>query len=367
MPRITIVGAGLSGMVAAINLARQDYEVTILEKEKQIGGSSAFHPSLHATPIDVRYTSEFTGIDLYEQFPLLSDIHSCIKDTRIISTDLITYGVERGARETSLDVYLHRLCRELGVKFEFGQTVKKLTDVPPGSIIATGLMSTLDDLESKQTIKVYGHSFVIDSKIGPSMWVFMDKYSPDYFYAVGMNGILYGLLFARQTKVDKKWIEVVEKQFYDRAGITLKAEWKPFYCEVVMDNRLFAGPGNKYILTGTASGTYDPYYGFGIVGALTSGKISSLAVRDPEGAQIMFNRINRNHDYLFRLFETLERLPISLKLKLFKTIPSYYKFLKPLLRRMGHGIPGYPGNWVEDANKSSVEKIVEDRQYLSPV
>ena len=70
MAKITIVGAGLAGMVAAINLARQGYEVTILEKEKQIGGSPVFHPSLHATPIDLRYTSDFIGIDISNHFQL---------------------------------------------------------------------------------------------------------------------------------------------------------------------------------------------------------------------------------------------------------------------------------------------------------
>ena len=35
MQKITIVGAGLSGMVSAINLAKKGYEVTVLEKEKE--------------------------------------------------------------------------------------------------------------------------------------------------------------------------------------------------------------------------------------------------------------------------------------------------------------------------------------------
>ena len=57
MPKRTVVGAGLSGMVAAIDLARQGDEVLVLGKEKAIGGSPAYHPSLHATPIDFQYTS----------------------------------------------------------------------------------------------------------------------------------------------------------------------------------------------------------------------------------------------------------------------------------------------------------------------
>ena len=140
MKKITIVGAGLSGMVSAINLAKKGYEVTVLEKEKKIGGSAAFHPSLHATPIDVNHTSNFIGIDLKDHFPLLTDNQSWIKNVRLIPTEFNTHGVERGQRKSSLDNYLYKLCLELGVKFEFGHTVKKLADIAPGSIVASGAL-----------------------------------------------------------------------------------------------------------------------------------------------------------------------------------------------------------------------------------
>jgi len=84
------------------------------------------------------------------------------------------------------------------------------------------------------------------------------------------------------------------------------------------------------------------------VGALTSGKISSLAVRDPEGAQVIFDRINRNYTYLYYLFEALDRTPQAVKLGLFQILPSYYKFLKPIFGRIGHGIPGYPRDWIAE-------------------
>ncbi len=346
MAKITIVGAGLSGMVAAVNLARQGYEVLILEKEKQIGGSPAFHPSLHATPIDLRYTSDFIGIDISESFQLLTDFHTWIRDKRVY-TNLNNYGVERGDRETAIDAYLYKLCLEHGVKFEFGQGINKLSDVPPGSIIAIGLMCNLQDFSDQKKISGHGHAFLMETKLGPASWQYSDEYSPDYFYAVAMNGILYGLVFGRRTKIDTKWLDVINRQFFTREGIEIK-EWKPFFCEIITGKRLFFGPGNKYIMTGSASGSMDPYFGFGIVGALTSGKISSLAVRDPDGAQVLFDRINRNHMYLYYLFETISLLPNSVKFKLFETMPAYYKFFKPVFGRMGYGIPGYPRDWVAE-------------------
>lgn len=347
MSEITIVGAGLSGMVAAINLAKQGYEVTVLEKEKKIGGSPGFHPSLHVTPIDLKLTSEFTGIDLHARFPLCTDFQTYAKDNRIPAR-LNNYGAERGARDSSLDSYLFAICKEHGVKFKFGESVKKLGAVPPGSIIATGLMCALDDFKVNKIVTGHGYAFLMDSKIGPASWQFKDLYSPDYFYAGAMNGILYGLVFGRETEIDKKWLKVIEEQFYSRTGIEIKTDWKPFYAEQMLGTRLFFGPGEKYIMTGSASGTQDPYFGFGIVGALTSGKIASLAVRDPEGARILFNRINRNYNYLLRLFNIHERLPNSMKLGMYKALPKYYKYLRPLFGRVGLGIPGYPRNWIEE-------------------
>ena len=344
MAKITIVGAGLSGMVAAINLARQGDDVLILDKEKQIGGSPGFHPSLHATPIDLQYTSDFIGIDISKHFQLLSDFHTWVKNKRLY-TSLNNYGVERGNRPTSIDTYLYETCLAHGVTFEFGQPIKNLSDVPPGSIMATGLMCTVNDFSVNNIVKGYGYSFTMETKRGPASWQYADNYSPDYFYAVAMNGFLYGLLFGREQRIDAKWKDVAGQQFYEREGIEIK-EWKPFQCEMMTNCQLFFGPNNDYIMTGSASGSADPFFGFGIVGALTSGKISALAVRDPDGAQALFDHINRNNKYLYFLYEVIARMPTSMKWELYKVLPKYYKYLKPVFSRMGYGIPGYPRDWV---------------------
>jgi hypothetical protein len=111
---------------------------------------------------------------------------------------------------------------------------------------------------------------------------------------------------------------------------------KPFFCDVILGNSLFFGPDKKYILTDSASGNYGPFFGFGIVGALTSRKISSLAVRDLQGTQQICERINRNYDFQFLMFKIIGRLP------------EYYKYLKPMFGRTSSGIPGYPKDWISE-------------------
>jgi flavin-dependent dehydrogenase len=44
--KVHIVGAGLSGMVAAINLAREGHQVVVLEGAKKIGACVLWFPHL---------------------------------------------------------------------------------------------------------------------------------------------------------------------------------------------------------------------------------------------------------------------------------------------------------------------------------
>jgi len=341
-----IVGAGLSGMVAAIHLARQGEQVRILEKELCIGGSPGVHPSLHATPIDIRHTADFIGIDLSGHFRLLTDFHTWILDRRLYPS-LINYGVERGPRESSIDSYLYGLCLALGVRFEFGHAVHALADLPPGSIAATGLTAPFRDLSPGRAVPVKGYWFRMPSQLGPASWQYGDLYSSDYFYAVAMNGLLYGLVFGRREDLDPAGLRVIERQLQEREGIAVDA-WHPFSCQVMLGTRLFCGPEDRYIAAGTASGSVDPFFGFGIVGALTTGKIAALAVRDPHGARALFDRVNRHHGYLYWLFELLSRVPRSLKWKVFARMAIAYPLLKPLLGPIGLGIPGYPRDWIAE-------------------
>jgi len=64
MAESVVVGAGLAGLVAAINLARQGRDVVVLEREQRIGGSAIYHPSPEGSPIDIEGFKEYSGIDL---------------------------------------------------------------------------------------------------------------------------------------------------------------------------------------------------------------------------------------------------------------------------------------------------------------
>ncbi len=91
--KVTIVGAGLSGMVAGIHLAMQGLQVHIIEGAKAIGQMEGFHPSVHATPANPRRISNYINIDITPAFipckrfiMYVGNVHSFVS------------GKERGSR-----------------------------------------------------------------------------------------------------------------------------------------------------------------------------------------------------------------------------------------------------------------------------
>ena len=56
---------------------------------------------------------------------------------------------------------------------------------------------------------------------------------------------------------------------------------------------------DKFIMCGTISGAFDPLLGFGISGAIVSGKVAAIAVSDREKAAEEFHRFTRNFKKVF--------------------------------------------------------------------
>jgi len=72
MKQLVIVGAGISGLTAAIILAREGYDVTVLEQKKIIGGASLVASDVSGrevcvadmTPLDIDAMSRYLGFSL---------------------------------------------------------------------------------------------------------------------------------------------------------------------------------------------------------------------------------------------------------------------------------------------------------------
>jgi len=286
-----VVGAGLAGLVAAINLAREGRDVTVLDRESRVGGSGLYHPSPEGTPIDIPAFEAFSGIDLAPSVgtgPLARfGAGRAVAYGEMVPIDMdaiSSYMIERGPRSTSLDSFLYNIAVAEGVKFEFGRGVVSnddLADLPPDTIVATGLH--FEGFDAAHVPYLTSFHFVsrkmIEDKETNHVTVFHGDFTTDYSYTASVNGILFAHVFQRNP-IGKDTLKAFEEQVYLSEGFEFD-EWKHFTFPVpaatIHNPRLFAG--NK-ILAGTLAGCMESYMFFGMLGALVSGKIAAMAVTD---------------------------------------------------------------------------------------
>lgn len=311
---VTIYGAGLSGMVAGINLARQGFHAVIYDREKSIGGSHEYHPSVHTTPLQAKKTWDYIGIDLSECFTPTDPYPAFYYNSRFIKMPAYVhnsdaFAVERGPRPVSLDSRLHKLALEAGVEFRFSRnlTQEELRKAPAGSIIATGLYKEVYDLVGVKYSAIHGYSSTMrwkDDDVHGA--VYMGNYSVDYGYTSAINGLMYALLFSR-TKVGEKELEQFKKILRKILGVDFP-RWNYFMGYFPRETKLF---WNDNILAGTLSGMMEPFWCYGIVGALLSGRIASIAVTDPERAKAEFDRFNAGFYKKLARKEKMDRMPFN--------------------------------------------------------
>jgi flavin-dependent dehydrogenase len=315
---VIIYGAGMSGLVAAFNLARDGYMVLVREREAGFGGSKIFNPSTHVTPLDVKATSGYIGIDISRAFHPVDSISFYLHDFRLPLPAAGAYAVERSSRLSSLDARLFEVCLGAGVEFEFERSLdrKELENLPPGTIIACGLNPEAYDYLDIPYLTWYGWMARGEADRSGYAWIWLDECITEYGYSSFCNGLYYNLLFSYGKEVDRECLERY-REFMRRVEGVDHEDW-----EYVSGAVPLAVPDNprlvreQLIMCGTISGAMDPFMGFGISGALVSGKIAATAVKDRPKAEEEFSRFNRNfaavhrfkHDLWYKLRSRVDLL-----------------------------------------------------------
>ncbi len=300
--KVIVYGAGISGMIAAFNLAREGYEVVVRDREEGFGGSRVFNPSTHVTPLDLEATSEYIGIDISTAFHPMESIDLFLHDYRIPLPVAGSYAVERSSRPTSLDALLYRHCLEAGVSFEFGRPLRgeEVDSLSPNTIIACGLNPEAYDYLGVPYIHWYAWMARGESSKPNYAWNWLDESVTEYGYISFCNGIYFNLLFSYGKEVDALALERYQ-DFMSRVMDMEMDGWEYIQGAVplaVPDNpRLFR---KNLIMCGTISGAMDPFMGFGISGALVTGKVSALAVTNKAKAEEEFARFTRNFARVFQ-------------------------------------------------------------------
>lgn len=291
---VLIYGAGMAGMIAAINLAKDGYKVTVNEAEAGYGGASIFNPSTHVTPIDLKATGEYIGIDISSAFHPLRECNLYIHDLKIPFPVEGVYSVERGDRDGSLDSLLYKKCLDYGVKISFNEPLRKkdIANLPPNTIIACGLLPSVYEMFEIPYKRNY--CWVSRGFIGFSdyAWVWIDESITEYGYISSVNNYYFNLLFSVKP-VGLDSLRKYEAFMRRNEGIE-HLKWEKIEGAVPVAERnnpsLFRG---EHIMCGTMSGMIDPFMWFGILGACVSGKIAAIAYCDREEALREFHRFIR--------------------------------------------------------------------------
>lgn len=320
MSKIIIVGAGLSGMTAGINLAQDGYEVEIWEKGKAMGGIAldqgerVQRPFAIAdmTPFDIERLSNYLGfsfvpdkeksggINYYTELPSARFYILGDRCEMHFPEDVHMKLVERGPRPSALDSHLYNAACKAGVKFKFNTalvTKKDFSELPPGSIIATGMLKNSFLALDVPFVPAYAYFAIkeFNNYKGAETIVYLDKYTKDYGYFTVINGIGVAILFQRGEEISKEARQWYPRRLKEDEGLEF-TDWKAIENYVGMPTSTFSNPRlfhDRFILTGTLAGFQDPSWVLGVHGALVSGKIAAMAVKDKEKALQEFQRMNR--------------------------------------------------------------------------
>lgn len=343
--KVTVVGAGLSGLVAAINLLREGYEVDVWDGAKKLGQLESFHPSIHATPIDPRRVSAYIGVDVSGCFTPVETFRIAVRNRRYALNPEGYHLVERGGRKTSIDSFLYDRAKEMGARFFFGHYVRNLKDVPERAVVATGFnkeaMEALG-IPYEEGTGAYARKKLEDPALDRALLGWAGEYTPDYGYLSVANGMMFFLVFTRYAMTESD-LEACKRHLEETEGLTFD-RWDTHKGTIpLLDrNSLRLFKGNR-VLTGTICGMIDPAGMFGIHGALMAGKIAELSFTDTERALAEFGLLTRNYQRVRVLSGAMRKVPMRLALT--QLMFRFPQLMAPVLRLLDDGIPGYDGHW----------------------
>lgn len=327
---ITIVGAGLAGLVAAINLAGKGFKVKVYEAKNSIGG-------------DISYADATLMYPSILERELGISIREALKTWR--SARILAYGkrfevdlphlteactMERGNGELSLENVLYRQALEKGAEVILGRklSLKEISELPAGTIVATGLSKSSFELFNIPHRPFYGHMATGKSDPSkPQVIVYLDRFTREYGYYTQCGSSSVALVF----RMDRQLLDEEKAAFRNKLaednGIEMDnwnddiSRWAAWPLKT-LNNMNLTREGK--ILAGTLAGVVSPVLNFGVNGALISGQIAAMAVANPNEAQLEFSRLAPLYlpQFIFRRFREYAPVPL-LKLGTWAILSTY--------------------------------------------
>lgn len=367
---ITIAGAGLAGLTAAINLAKAGYKVTVFEKEKEVGArriGDFQYLENWTSPTDVLQDLKNLNLEINfwtEVFEKVTLYGPGLRSKfTFIPTSPLAYWVKRGAKGPTIDQGFLKQAQKAGVKIVFNRPAsEKEVD-----IVATGT-SRVSGLARGCVFKTDrpGCALVIvDDNLCPKAYSYLQIKKGEGVIVTGM-----ATNFDRAEEYLEKTIHAFQKI------ISVKINKPRNFTHPVG----FKGPGktairNGKIYIGEAAGFQDALAGFGMVYAVRSGFLAAKSIvedrdfdqlwQEDFGAllntslvnrmvyEILENRVtltllvsflDKKRDLIFPLLRWWYQ-PTWIKTKLYQLLSSFKNVIGPLVcgrRRFRQNLIWFP-------------------------
>ncbi|MBC7230529.1 MAG: NAD(P)-binding protein [Actinobacteria bacterium] len=328
--RVEIVGAGLAGLVAGINLARRGCEVRIHEGREYMGGDLSYADS---TIMDVPALQAELGVEVEEALEPWTLTRAWAYGKKYefgLPRGVEGFTVERGRGERSLENVLYRQALAEGVEVLLGSRLSKreIKELPPGSIVATGL-----DREAFEAMDLPCRPFFCHMATGrgdpsrPSVIIYLDSFTREFGYYFQRGEAAGALVFSVQRPLTDGEKEEFKSKLAVGDGIEFAgwndgvAAWAAWPLGSWRNRCLLQG---DKILAGTLAGLVSPVLLFGVNGALVSGKIAALAVTDRDAALREFRRLAPLYWPQFAFRKIREYAPHTLLRPVTRAILSTY-------------------------------------------
>lgn len=346
----TIVGAGLSGLTAAINLAKRGHRVTVLERESGIGGKPEFRPDPAGSPLNLEGLKAYAGIDFSPAARPIDEMQLYVygaKHGSPFTGHGSMYMVERGSRPASIDSLLYREALGAGVEFKFNHPVATLRDfacLEPGTIVATGF-----DMASCRALGIpFSPLFACFSRgkaphDRTTVAVWLDSFTRDYAFNCTINGVAFALVFQRGAPLDLVAVERFRKMLARYQGLKFEGldELLVGACPVrtFSNPRLFHG---RLILAGTLAGVIDPFLYFGMLGAIVSGQVAAIAADDRTAGLADFRKAVHTYYRSYCIGAVWRHLPHPARERLLGLFTAIAPRKGPgIAARFSHNLPGW--------------------------
>jgi len=326
MKRIKILGAGPSGLTAAINLAIAGYEVAVFEKRKNSG--SRFAGDLQGLENWTRtqdILDDLAGFNLSINFDCtpfsslyLSDGEGTSKNFSF--TRPLVYLVKRGAMDGSLDQGLKTQAIESGVKFHFNDPI----DTNEADIIASG--------PDNKGICAIDKGIVFKTSL-PDMAIGLvnDRAAyKGYAYLLVTNGYgcLCTVLFDRFQQIDDCY-QKTKEQIGEMVDLDIQNPKKVGGLGTFTVSNTFKKGDQLFV--GEAAGLQDLLWGFGIRNAITSGYLAAHSIITGQDykqlAQSRFKKSLKATVVLRYLYEKLSRRGYAYLIRKTASKPDTINFL----------------------------------------